>query len=121
MLRMSQIVDGANVKRAQLARLSLSNAADIGRNKADAAARGAQRLRPGQNVVPLAINVVAEKFDGALLDDVDAVFCCVDNVEARLTIDQLCIGRRLVLVDASTIGNKVSVVVAVPHVTDSYV
>jgi ubiquitin-activating enzyme E1 len=114
------VVDGAPLRRAQLARHALLRTSDVGANKAAALASGVTTrvCRGGTRVTGVAANV-DEKFDSAHFDNVDVVVCAVDNVDARLYIDAQCVFRRLPLVDVSTLGARAAVVPVVPRVTDA--
>ncbi len=57
-----------------------------------------------------------EDFWGSL----DLVFNALDNVTARLFVDEKCVFFGIPLIDSGTLGTKGSVQVILPHLTESY-
>lgn len=94
------IVDFDRIEEHNLTRTVLFQTADVGRFKAEAAAAACQKLDPNARVT-----FSTEDFWTSLSLDTlagfQAVFCCVDNFEARLRLNQLC---RLLRVDFFNAG-----------------
>ena len=59
-------------------------------------------------------------FDDTFFDRLDCVFTALDNVDARLYVDQRCIFYRKPMLESGTLGTKGSTQVVVPSVTENY-
>ena len=44
----------------------------------------------------------------------------LDNLDARLHVDEMCVRHRIPLVDSGTSGSRLNVQVVLPHETESY-
>jgi molybdopterin/thiamine biosynthesis adenylyltransferase len=115
------LVDPDCIEQTNLSRQLLFRGGDIGRGKAEVAAREAARLSAALRVRPVALLLNAES-EAALpgLFEVDCVLGAVDNIEARLFIDDRCRWHGVPLVDCGTQGAKGSVQVVVPGLTETY-
>jgi len=83
------ILDFDKIEEHNLTRCVLFREADIGQHKADVAASACRLIDP--NVEILASNVDFWKgLSLGMVDEADAVVCCVDNFEARIGLNQLC-------------------------------
>lgn len=84
------VLDFDKIEEHNLTRCVLFRDTDVGRYKADVAASSCRLIDP--NVDIFASNM--DFWDGLTLDQVaesDAVICCVDNYEARIRLNQLCL------------------------------
>lgn len=94
-----RIIDFDKIEEHNLTRTVLFKPTDIGRFKAEAAAAACQQLDPNVKVT-----FSNEDFWGALslaeLKRYDAVFCCVDNFEARFRLNQMCLLAHVNLLNA---------------------
>jgi molybdopterin/thiamine biosynthesis adenylyltransferase len=84
------VFDFDKIEEHNLTRCVLFRESDIGRFKADVAASSCRQIDPNIEILPSNLNF----WDGLTLDEVsesDAVVCCVDNYEARIRLNQLCL------------------------------
>lgn len=84
-----RIVDFDRIEIHNLTRSVLFTEGDVGRNKADVAAEAAQRLDPSCRVEAITGDFW-DRISFGQLQEANAVFCCVDNFEARFRINRLC-------------------------------
>ena len=59
-------------------------------------------------------------YDDAFWQSLDGVVTALDNVEARLYVDQRCVLHQRAMFDSGTLGSKGSVQTVIPHLTESY-
>lgn len=59
-------------------------------------------------------------FGDDFYDKLHGVCTALDNVEARLYVDQRCVFYRLPMLESGTLGTKGNTQVVVPHLTESY-
>ena len=79
------VIDGDSVDPSNLNRQLLFDAEDVGRRKVDAAYQRAMLINPDVNVDRLFLKVDAS-FDGLLLDGVDVLVDCIDDVQGKLRL-----------------------------------
>ena len=117
------VTDMDLIERSNLNRQFLFRTTDVGQLKALVAAREAMRINPACHVTAQSLRVgpsSEEVYDDAFWGDVDCVITALDNVEARLFLDQRCVYYQRAMIDSGTLGSKGSVQVIVPHLTESY-
>jgi molybdopterin/thiamine biosynthesis adenylyltransferase len=100
--------DRDRVERHNLTRSVLFRDDDVGRAKAEVVAERAAALDPSVRVEPRVGDAMAELRLSAL-DGVDVVFGCVDNFEARLRVNELCLAAGVDLVDGAIDARHASV------------
>ena len=83
------IIDMDTIDESNLTRSILFRAADAGQPKASVAAKMLRDINPDCNVYPINGNVLADIGLG-LVRDMDVVFGCLDNREARLWVNRMC-------------------------------
>jgi molybdopterin/thiamine biosynthesis adenylyltransferase len=83
------IVDFDRVEVSNLARCVLFRPEDVGRSKAQAAARAARELNPGINISALDGDIGYDLGEGELRS-YDLVLACVDSIGARWRLNRLC-------------------------------
>ena len=59
-------------------------------------------------------------YDEDFFDGIDGVTNALDNVKARLYMDQRCVLYEKPLLESGTLGTKGNTQVIVPHLTESY-
>jgi molybdopterin/thiamine biosynthesis adenylyltransferase len=84
-----RIVDFDRIEVHNLTRSALFTEGDVGRNKAEVAAEAAQRLDPTCSVEAI-VGDFWDQISFGQLQEASAVFCCVDNFDARFRINRLC-------------------------------
>lgn len=85
-----RVFDFDKIEEHNLTRSILFREADIGRYKADVAASACRLIDPNIDILP----ANEDFWKGLTLEQVaesDAVVCCVDNYEARIRLNQLCL------------------------------
>lgn len=83
------LIDMDTIDETNLTRSVLFRSDDAGKSKASVAAKMLQEINPDCQVFPLHGNVLAHIGLG-LVRDVDVVFGCLDNREARLWVNRMC-------------------------------
>ena len=83
------LIDLDNIELSNLSRSVLFRETDGGRSKAVVAALRSRELNPDLTVIPIHGDVMADVGLG-LFADVDLVFGCLDNREARLWVNRQC-------------------------------
>ncbi|KAJ3901499.1 ubiquitin activating enzyme [Lentinula edodes] len=120
-----QVTDLDTIEKSNLNRQFLFRPKDLGRFKAEVAATVvsdmnkdlAGKITTRQDAVgPDTEDIYNEDF----FNNVDGVTNALDNVKARLYMDQRCVFYEKPLIDSGTLGTKGNVQVVVPHLTESY-
>ncbi|KAJ7499196.1 ubiquitin activating enzyme [Mycena latifolia] len=120
-----QVTDLDTIEKSNLNRQFLFRSKDLGKFKAEVAAVAVSEMNPDlkgkivarQDAVgPATEDVYTEEF----FQNIDGVTNALDNVKARLYMDQRCVFYNKPLLESGTLGTKGNVQVVVPHVTESY-
>lgn len=117
------VTDMDRIEKSNLSRQFLFRASDIGEPKSATAARAARemnadmRLRPMEQRVGTATESV---FNDDFFDALTGVCTALDNVEARMYMDQRCLFYGKPMLESGTLGTKGNTQVVVPHVTENY-
>ncbi len=117
------VTDMDHIEKSNLSRQFLFRNSDINQPKSVVACRAAKGINPALNVKPYENKVGPETemiFDDSFFDSLDCVFTALDNVDARLYVDQRCIFYRKPMLESGTLGTKGSTQVVVPSVTENY-
>ena len=117
------VTDMDHIEKSNLSRQFLFRNSDINQPKSVVACRAAKKINPSLNVKPYENKVGPETeavFDDSFFDSLDCVFTALDNVDARLYVDQRCIFYRKPMLESGTLGTKGSTQVVVPSVTENY-
>ncbi|KAJ6627557.1 hypothetical protein B0H10DRAFT_1995251 [Mycena sp. CBHHK59/15] len=111
-----QVTDLDTIEKSNLNRQFLFRSKDLGKFKAEVAAVAGKILARQDAVGPATEDVYTEEF----FQNIDGVTNALDNVKARLYMDQRCVFYKKPLLESGTLGTKGNVQVVVPHVTESY-
>lgn len=117
------VTDMDRIEKSNLSRQFLFRASDIGEPKSATAAaavremNGDMRLRPMEQRVGTATEAV---FNDDFFDALTGVCTALDNVEARMYMDQRCLFYSKPMLESGTLGTKGNTQVVVPHVTENY-
>ncbi|KAF9076472.1 ubiquitin activating enzyme [Rhodocollybia butyracea] len=121
-----QVTDLDTIEKSNLNRQFLFRAKDLGRFKAEVAAMAVSNMNKDlsgkittrQDAVghDTEVGIYNEDF----FDNIDGVTNALDNVKARLYMDQRCVFYLKPLVDSGTLGTKGNVQVVIPYLTESY-
>lgn len=98
-----KFVDQDRVEESNLNRQILHFTDDIGKPKVFSAYEKLSRLNPFVNLVPIYVRVDEESLE-FLLDDIDIVVDCLDNMETRFLLNDVCYGRGVPLVHCAVEG-----------------
>jgi len=117
------ITDMDHIEKSNLSRQFLFRSTDINKPKSTTAANAAVvmnrsfRIQAYENKVgPDTEQVFTDDF----FEGLDAVCTALDNVEARLYIDQRCLFYRKPMLESGTLGAKGNTQVVVPYKTEHY-
>jgi len=117
------ITDMDTIERSNLNRQFLFRSDDVGQMKSTTAAKAVQRMNPALNIQARSIRVAPateDVYDDDFWNGLDGAVTALDNVEARLYVDQRCVYYQKPMVDSGTLGTKGSTQVVVPFLTESY-
>ena len=117
------ITDMDTIERSNLNRQFLFRNEDVGSMKSVSAAKAVKRMNPDFNILAQSVRVAPQTeslYDDDFWEDLDGVVTALDNVEARIYVDQRAIYYQKPLIDSGTLGTKGSTQVIVPFLTESY-
>lgn len=117
------VTDMDTIEKSNLNRQFLFRTSDIQKLKATTAAEAVSRMNPALNIKCYNARVgpeTEEQFDDDFFETLNGVCNALDNVQARLYMDQRCIYYQKPLLESGTQGTKGNVQVVVPHLTESY-
>lgn len=117
------ITDMDTIEKSNLSRQFLFRDTDIGKAKSTAAASAAMRMNPNLSVTSHEIRVGPETettFNDDFWENLSGVCNALDNVQARLYMDQRCVYYMKSLLESGTLGTKGNTQVIVPGLTESY-
>ncbi|KAL3792211.1 hypothetical protein ACHAW5_004086 [Stephanodiscus triporus] len=117
------ITDMDRIEKSNLSRQFLFRNKDINEFKSDTAARAAMEMNSNMNIVSYQEKVgsdTEEIFGDDFYDKLSGVCTALDNVEARLYVDQRCLFYRLPMLESGTLGTKGNTQVVIPGVTENY-
>ncbi|MFN2168207.1 MAG: HesA/MoeB/ThiF family protein, partial [Anaerolineae bacterium] len=96
------VSDFDRVDVTNLQRQVIFTEADIGRNKAEAAAEAIGRLNPAVRVEPVPARLADDELEAAARDS-DVVLDCCDNFGTRFAVNAACVAARRPLVSGAAI------------------
>ncbi|KAL7581830.1 hypothetical protein ACA910_022351 [Epithemia clementina (nom. ined.)] len=114
------VTDMDRIERSNLSRQFLFRNSDIDKFKSATAAAAAKAMNPALNITPYQEKVAPDTediFGDEFYDKLSGVCTALDNVEARLYVDQRCVFYRLPMLESGTLGTKGNTQVVVPHLT----
>lgn len=117
------VTDMDTIEKSNLSRQFLFRSSDIGDFKSVAGSAAAKRMNPGMNVEAFKSRVGADTeslFTDVFYESLDGVANALDNVEARLYMDQRCLFYGKPLLESGTLGTKGNTQMVVPHLTENY-
>jgi ubiquitin-activating enzyme E1 len=117
------ITDMDTIERSNLNRQFLFRNEDVGAMKSVSAARAVKRMNPSLNIHAQSLRVgpsTEEFWNDDFWNGLDGVVTALDNVEARIYVDQRCVYYQKPMIDSGTLGTKGSTQVVVPFLTESY-
>ena len=117
------VTDMDRIEKSNLSRQFLFRNTDIDKFKSSTAADAAKAMNPGMNITAFQEKVAPDTehiFGDDFYDKLSGVCTALDNVEARLYVDQRCLFYRLPMLESGTLGTKGNTQVVVPHLTENY-
>ncbi|GLD93074.1 hypothetical protein PINS_up001666 [Pythium insidiosum] len=117
------ITDMDTIEKSNLNRQFLFRSKDVQQPKSSVAARAIKSMNPDVNVQSYVSRVGPEtegQFNDDFFESLSAVCTALDNVEARLYMDQRCLFYGLPMLESGTLGTKGNTQVVVPHKTENY-
>ncbi|KAM0995912.1 hypothetical protein ACFX2C_005981 [Malus domestica] len=117
------VTDDDVIEKSNLSRQFLFRDWNIGQPKSTAAASAAASINPYLNVEALQNRVSSETedvFDDAFWENLSVVINALDNVNARLYVDQRCLYFQKPLLESGTLGTKCNTQMVIPPLTENY-
>lgn len=98
-----RIIDDDEVNITNLNRQFLHGESDLGKKKADSAAETLRALNSGIKIEPVCACLTEENAE-ELLSSAEVVVDCVDNIKTRLIVNEMCLRKRIPLVEGGITG-----------------
>ena len=117
------VTDMDHIERSNLSRQFLFRNKDIGSPKSTTAAAAMGNMNPSMRTVAFETKVAPETeshFNDDFFESLDIVCAALDNVEARLYLDQRCVFYRKPMLESGTLGTKGHTQIVVPGKTENY-
>ncbi|KAJ7961184.1 Ubiquitin activating enzyme E1 [Quillaja saponaria] len=117
------ITDDDVIEKSNLSRQFLFRDWNIGQAKSTVAASAAALINPSFNIDALQNRASPDTenvFDDAFWENLNVVINALDNVNARLYIDQRCLYFQRPLLESGTLGAKCNTQMVIPHLTENY-
>ena len=117
------VTDPDTIEKSNLNRQFLFRPWNVSQAKSETAAAAIREMNPATQI-EAELNRLGpeteETFDDAFWDQLSGVCNALDNVQARLYVDQRCVYYNKSLLESGTLGAKGNVQVVVPRMTESY-
>ncbi|KAL7124726.1 hypothetical protein ABFS83_14G068100 [Erythranthe nasuta] len=117
------ITDDDVIEKSNLSRQFLFRDWNIGQPKSTVAASAASSINPLMHIEALQNRVGTETesvFHDAFWENLNVVINALDNVNARLYVDQRCLYFQKPLLESGTLGAKCNTQMVIPHLTENY-
>ncbi|XP_051130239.1 ubiquitin-activating enzyme E1 1-like [Andrographis paniculata] len=117
------VTDDDVIEKSNLSRQFLFRDWNIGQAKSTCAAAAASLINPRLHVEALQNRASPETenvFDDTFWENLSVVINALDNVTARLYIDQRCLYFQKALLESGTLGAKCNTQMVIPHLTENY-
>ncbi|XP_022752921.1 ubiquitin-activating enzyme E1 1-like [Durio zibethinus] len=117
------ITDDDVIEKSNLSRQFLFRDWNIGQAKSTVAASAAASINPQLKIEALQNRVGPETesvFNDAFWESLAVVINALDNVNARLYVDQRCLYFQKPLLESGTLGAKCNTQMVIPHLTENY-
>ena len=117
------ITDMDVIEKSNLSRQFLFRNSDIGKYKAETASQKAKKMNPNVSI-DYKLNRVGKEtenvFDDKFYSNINIIVNALDNVNARIYMDNKAIEYQKPLLESGTLGLKGNVQVILPNLTESY-
>ncbi|KAF7433328.1 hypothetical protein PC9H_005278 [Pleurotus ostreatus] len=119
------VTDLDTIEKSNLNRQFLFRAKDLGKFKAEVAAAAVADMNPDLDGKILARqdpvgHETEDVYSTEFFSSIDGVTNALDNIKARLYMDQRCVFYEKPLLESGTLGTKGNTQVIIPHLTESY-
>jgi ubiquitin-activating enzyme E1 len=117
------VTDMDRIEKSNLSRQFLFRNSDINHFKSTTAAKAAKAMNSDLKITAYQEKVASDTehlFGDDFYDKLSGVCTALDNVEARLYVDQRCVFYRLPMLESGTLGTKGNTQIVVPHLTENY-
>ena len=117
------VADNDNIEVSNLNRQFLFRQNNVGHSKSETACQIAKGMNAALNVQDYMTRVGVDTeavFHDRFWDGLDFVVNAVDNIHARLYVDQKCVWHEKPLLESGTLGTKANSQMIVPHKTQCY-
>jgi ubiquitin-activating enzyme E1 len=117
------VTDMDRIEKSNLSRQFLFRPGDVGMPKSAVAADAVRKVNPHMRVNARELRVGAESedtFDEGFWTGLSGVLTALDNVQARLYVDERCVEFQRALLDSGTLGTKGNFQCVLPHLTVNY-
>jgi len=117
------VTDMDTIEKSNLNRQFLFRNSDIGELKSKIAAREASKMNKDVNIEWMQEKICSETeetFDKEFFDKIDGISNALDNIKARLYVDQRCLFFNKPLFESGTLGTKGNVQVIIPKLSEHY-
>nr|GMC79137.1 ubiquitin-activating enzyme E1 1-like [Ipomoea batatas] len=117
------ITDDDVIEKSNLSRQFLFRDWNIGQAKSTVAASAASLINPLLHIEALQNRASPDTenvFDDTFWENLNVVINALDNVNARLYIDQRCLYFQKPLLESGTLGAKCNTQMVIPHLTENY-
>lgn len=117
------ITDPDHIEKSNLSRQFLFRNHDIHKSKSITATNAAKQMNSLINIISLEQKVCCDTedyFNDTFFSSLDIVFTALDNIEARLYVDQRCLFYQKPMFESGTLGTKGHTQVVLPFQTEHY-
>lgn len=117
------ITDDDNIERSNLSRQFLFRNWHVSQSKSKTAATVIHTMNPNVRITPMQDRVAHNTeniFNDNFWMNLDVVCNALDNVKARLYVDQRCVFYGKPLMESGTLGTKCNTQMVLPHKTENY-
>uniref|UniRef100_A0A7S2S539 Ubiquitin-activating enzyme E1 C-terminal domain-containing protein n=1 Tax=Mucochytrium quahogii TaxID=96639 RepID=A0A7S2S539_9STRA len=117
------MTDMDKIEKSNLNRQFLFRPSDVGSSKSTAAVRAIKSMNSSLRLKAFEDKVAADTeniFGDDFFASLDAVCTALDNVEARLYVDQRCLNYCKPMLESGTLGTKGNTQIVIPYLTENY-
>lgn len=117
------VTDMDVIETSNLSRQFLFRPKDVQSLKSEAAARAIKAMNPDLNIESHSNRVGREMenvYNDAFWKGLSGAITALDNVQARIYVDQKCVEHSKFMLDSGTLGTKGNTQCVIPHLTEMY-
>lgn len=117
------LTDPDHIEKSNLSRQFLFNDDDLRQSKSETVSKKMKLFNPDVEIIGLKYKMCSETenyFNNEFHSKIDIYLNALDNVDARLYMDNVAKKYQKPLIDSGTLGSKGNVQVIIPHLTETY-